>query len=139
MFAITISPRYRTLDPVRLYDMDMHGIRRYLNQCSHHYILYPEFDSTSRIHYHGVVQIDDIIKWHKIKYKFDGIGFTKVDRFKTFKDHLTYLLYCQKDYAVTGQLLEPVIYKCLKRTRQAKTPELDSGILKWCIIDGDEE
>lgn len=135
MYAITVSPSLRAIRPEILYQDDVHNLRRLLNQCSHHFILYPEFDSTSRLHYHGVVQIDDLIKLHRIKYKFDRIGFTKVTRFKTFRDHLTYLLYCQKEFAVTSQLFEPVLFKCLKRVPKSTiNKELDVGIMKWCVI-----
>lgn len=134
MFAITISPRYRSVKPETIYEEDKYALRRLLNRCSTHYMLYPEFDHSSRLHYHGVVQIADKIKFHRIKYLFDGIGWTKLDPIKSHRDHLRWLIYCQKEYAVTQQLLEPIMYKSLRRIKQILCKELDNGIMKFLII-----
>lgn len=137
VYGITISPRYRTLNPQTLYDQDSHAIRRQLNKCSHHYILYPEFDTSSRLHYHGIIRMDDLRKYHHIKYCLDAIGWTKCDKIKTHMDHLRWIIYCQKN---GPQLMDPIIYKHLNKIQQL-TPNqhnLDTNnIYKFLVSSAD--
>lgn len=135
-FALTVSPRYRSIKPETLYEQDKYSLRRLLNRMSTHYILYPEFDKNSRLHYHGVVECHDLIKFHRIKYLFDNIGWTKLDPLKTFMDRLRFIIYCQKEFAVTHQLLDPIMYKSLRKVRQMANHNLDDnpGITRYLTI-----
>lgn len=115
-YAITISPKYVDVDPKVLHSVYAQRIIKILNKVSRHYCLYPEFDDNSRLHYHGVVKIHDIIKWHHMKWRMDQVGFTKVSIFNTFKDHLTYLIYCQKQWAQNAPTFKyPIMYRRARR------------------------
>lgn len=136
-YFITISPQYRALAPVMLYEQDIYDIRRLLNPCSKYYILYPEFDVNSRLHYHGIIRLDDPIKWHKTKHIMDKtIGFTNIKPIKDHKGHLTVLTYSMKNWANTKQLLQtPIMYK---RNRKIKPIDhylddqpIQKDILHW--------
>lgn len=75
----------------------------------------------SRLHYHGIIEIDDLIKFHKTKYRIDKhIGFVKIDKLNTFIDKLKWLYYCKKDQ--TPESIQPVIYKSLKRRKKPNKP-----------------
>ncbi len=109
---ITISPPYRSEDPRQLWVKDEERITQILNTFSKHYMLYPEFtDKESRLHYHGIVHCHDDIKRHKVKWKLDRIGLTKIGRFNTFKSRLTWLTYSLKSYASCRALLPPIRYR----------------------------
>lgn len=106
-FGITISPPPRPqLSPKFAYGDDKYRLERWLNSFSGHWILYPEFSRDSRLHYHGVVRVDDKIKLHKTKFRIcRQIGFVKLDYLKTKVDHLRWLIYCQKEYVDTSRIL----------------------------------
>lgn len=121
---ITISPptsllslRYRLqhyhdlLDPI-------------LRRMSKSYILYPEFDEKGRLHFHGFLHGFDNIKYIATNYKLNRIGWTKIDKLKTFKDNLRTVLYCQKEWRKTTQIfkcigidIEPLFKKHLRRSQ----------------------
>lgn len=113
LYAITITPRYRMVAPTVLHRNYEQRIVRLLNKVSNHYLLYPEFSKDSRLHYHGVIQIKDLIKWHHIKHEVDQIGFTHTNKFKSHIEHLRWLYYCKKEEGTTG--LQPIIYKRASR------------------------
>lgn len=134
-YSITVSPRWRPMNPTMLCEEDYNALNLLLNKCSKHYILFPEFtELTSRLHYHGVIRIDDRIKFHHIKYKLDNIGITKIDKLKTPKDHISWLVYCMKDWAVNASQYKPLIYKRRTRFRKHHIEEQPSkgNILDWC-------
>lgn len=112
-YAITISPKYRLENPDLLYLKDRRLIINHLNTISNHYILFPEFDSNARLHYHGIICLTDTFKLKYLKPKIDSqIGFSCFKLINTFEDHLKYLLYCKKDY---GDIIQydkwrPIIY-----------------------------
>lgn len=117
---ITVSPPYRCEDPKKLWKRDEEDLTKILNTFSKRYCLYPEFDKrTSRLHYHGLVFEHDEIKRHRVKWKLDKIGLTKFGYFKTFRSQLTYLLYCQKQYADCRRMLGLIRYRN-RRRRQTK-------------------
>ena len=94
LYFITISEKRRKGNPKVLYEHDKYDIRRYLNRCSSHYCLYPEFDITSRLHYHGFIKINDMIKWHKQKHIVDSVlGYTKIVKIKNRTEMLRAILY----------------------------------------------
>lgn len=128
LYAVTVSPPFRKGRPKVWYEYDSYGLHQHFNKFSKHYMFVPEFDNNSRIHYHGVVRIDDSIKHHKTKYILDkSIGYSKFDPLKTLHDHIRWLIYCNKNQAP----FDRIIYKRLHRggMRQA-APSLDYGIVK---------
>lgn len=118
--AITISPRRRQCSAQFAYDSDSYIIRKYLNKVSQHYIIVPEFDLQSRLHYHGVVVISDWIKWHKQVHRtLESLcGWIKLDKLKTHLDHLRWLCYIYKHLHETG--LNVIIYR--RRRGQEEEP-----------------
>lgn len=122
IFAITISPPYRFSDPHALYFNDLLKIRRWVNRFSDHYAIWPEFTENARLHYHGVIKLRDPIKFYKTKYKFDKLlGFVKIDKLKTFKDHLRWLFYCQKDYhLIRDNIFKRIDYLRISRIYKAQ-------------------
>lgn len=128
--AITISPPPRAESPQYLYDCDIGTIRRWLNKFSHHYLLYPEFTIDSRLHYHGVVHVDDFTKFHKTKNTFSKkFGFVKVKPIGTtakycIKAHLGWLAYCKKQYGEC--FLKAFYYKKLRRGKKLTLAEKDT-------------
>lgn len=133
-YFITISPPYRAERPQSLYEQDRYIICKYLNQCSKYYCLYPEFSKDSRLHYHGIIRLDDPIKWYKNKHVIDKVlGWTKLIEIKSFKEHIRSLIYSQKNWASTRYLLEePIIYRSLKRRKSIQVAE---DIKKKTIYD----
>lgn len=103
MYFITISPPHRKGSDKYNYRNDKHWIRHIcLRRCSKHFVIYPELSEDDRLHYHGIVRIDDYKKWYKqTKYKLTALGYISVKRIKDFKMHLDCLLYCMKNYSKT--------------------------------------
>lgn len=136
-YAITISPLPRNYtSPIKLYYGDIYRIQRQLNKFSKHYCLYPELDINNRLHYHGIIHIDDMIKFRHIKHIMDKeLGFIKIDKFKTFKDKLKYLIYSMKQWPENNNYFQkPIIYERLKRGCRPPTKEEDKyikSILDW--------
>jgi len=119
LYFVTISPRYRPSNPLALYNDDISDIRRYFNRMSRHYILYPEWDAYSRLHYHGIITIHDTMKLHKQKYLLDRVlGYTMFKPIKTFDDHLKTLYYSMKDWPKNSVYFKtPILYCTLKRNK----------------------
>lgn len=67
------------------------------------YILYPEFDEQGRLHYHGMINGYDEIKYFHLKWKLDRVGYTLV---KPIKQPLIWVLYCQKSWRRTSRVFE---------------------------------
>lgn len=119
-FAITISPRLWVGTPRYVHNNHIRPIRRYLNQISDHYCLYPELaDATARLHYHGVIVVKDYIKFKHLKESFfRNIGMLKLDPLKDNMNHLRWLCYCMKEWAGNKRLFkEPIMYQRLSRLR----------------------
>lgn len=132
LYAITVSPPMRKCTPKFLYEDDVSEIRRWCNKWSSHYLMYPEFDLNSRLHYHGIIKAKDLTKMHKTRAKFSRqVGFVKLKPLLTFNDHLKWLMYCRKDLGEC--FLEPFYYKNLRRNRVKRDPchELDEGIMMY--------
>ncbi len=98
-WSITISPPYRHFSPEHLYAEDIPVIRRWFRKFSKHYILFSEFDDESRLHYHGTIYINDMIKFHKTRYHMSTkVGFIKIKLLKSPLDLLRWTFYIRKDY-----------------------------------------
>ncbi len=97
IYGITISPPFRNYSPEFLYNKDTPIIIRWLKRFSKHYIMFSEFDDSSRLHYHGTIYIDDITKFHKTRYNFsERVGYVKLDLLKKNKNLLTWTMYIRK-------------------------------------------
>lgn len=126
-YFLTVSPRYRNEDPLRLFDRDRYDLRKILNHFSNHYILYPEYDKSQRLHYHGIIYVTNRMRMIKDKHRIDLIGFCKFDQIDNFTQHLRSLTYSMKEWAQTKELhKEPIIYKSFKRTPKVPLPQLDA-------------
>ncbi len=111
LYSITITPPYRLIDPLYLYNDDLPILVRWFRSFSKHYILYTEFDDTSRIHYHGTIQVHDLIKYHRTKYRIQkSIGFVKLKLLKTPLDLLRWTFYVRKDYYMNYKLFPFIIH-----------------------------
>ncbi len=116
LYSITISAQYRTVHPDFLYNDDKLKLVKWLNRFSDHYIIVPEFSDNGRLHYHGLFNMSDKIKYYKSKYSIDKeIGFVKVERINDFKSHLRWLMYIYKDYNILKDYYPLFIYKKTKR------------------------
>ncbi len=101
IYSITISPPLRPFAPLYLYNEDIPIIRRWFKKFSKHFILFAEFDESSRLHYHGTIYIHDLIKFHKTRYHFTyRVGFVKTKLLRTSNDLLKWTFYIRKDYHI---------------------------------------
>ncbi len=121
LYSITISPPASIIDPLILYDNHIKIIRRWLNSFSEYYEIVPEFDDNIRLHYHGVVNIKDEVKFYKTKYRIQRqIGFIKIKRLVLFIDHLRWSIYIHKNYYKIVNDFSRIIYKKKKRINYKK-------------------
>lgn len=135
LYALTISPPYRKARAEFLLKSDIFDITRLLNRCSKHWMMTPEFSEQSRLHYHGVVRIDDMIKWHKcIRGYLGNIGFVKLDKLKDNKNHISWLMYCYKDWNTAKQVFKldrPFFYDKKNHDKIPETPVRQKTILDY--------
>lgn len=131
--ALTISPpdrraKYSLMkvkNPCRaVYDDDIHIIRRALNRSSNDYELFPEFDMTGRLHYHGYVVINNMTNWksYSTAQLTAHLGYIKVKTNVNSK----WLEYCMKEWQQTSKILDvvsPIRYEPLKRGPKIKLHE----------------
>ncbi len=105
--TITISPPPYSGNNLFKFHTDLNYFRKVLRHTSKHFILVPEFDKMDRLHYHGVIRIDDKIKWYKSsKRKLELCGHTKIKLLTSFEDHLGWLLYIHKDWDINRGIFE---------------------------------
>lgn len=121
-FALTISPPQRPERSSFLFVDDVCSIRKCLNKASSHYMLVPEFTlEDARLHYHGVVRVDDPIKWFKsVRKNLNKIGFVKTVPINGNKSHLGWLCYCYKNWHISKEALRieaPVMYHRISRKK----------------------
>jgi len=125
-FAVTISPQPFTGNTYYKYVNDLIYLKQIFKRSSMHYVFWPEFDKSDRLHYHGVVRVDNKHEWYKsTKRKLRIIGFTKIDLLKSFKDHLRWILYCKKDWGINGPHFRRVVDQW--RTSRAQRREQICG------------
>ena len=132
--ALTISPKdrlygeYKHLcdnkikNPNRIiFNDDSEIIVRALNRCSNEYVVYPESDDTGRLHYHGLITLNNKTNWTRTTLpKLKTLGFicakTKVND--------GWSEYCTKNWNYTKTVLEleePIVYRKLKRGHRPST------------------
>jgi len=116
LYSVTISPRYKTIEPVMLHEDYRIDIQKLFNRFSDRYQLIPEFDENVRLHYHGIVYVKDIIKMFRSKNKLDKtVGFVKYKKLNTFEDQLKWLMYCNKNYYKIKDYFDKIIFHPRKR------------------------
>lgn len=98
-YFITVSPRERFQNPKLLYYNDIRIMRPILNKCSDHYLIYPEFSSKSRLHYHGIIRITSDYKWHANMWRLKAyLGFVCMEKIEDHMQHMRCMIYSSKDY-----------------------------------------
>lgn len=136
---ITVSPPLRSIrDQSSIYQDDLLYLAK-VRLCSKHYVIYPEFDSSGRLHYHGIMRIDDKIKWYKsvLPMLRKCLGFVCIKQINTIKDKINIILYITKDWSVTKEILYlevPIMPSKRKREIKVESSQLDEGITKWYYI-----
>lgn len=122
--AITISPPNRTkyihhVNPLRLqYDEDKDQIKSILSYNKiYKYIIYPELDEKGRLHYHGIIDLDNTryIRFHKHAiHKLRQLGFVDITIIKQFINNLRQCIYMSKEWGSTSKILDisyPIIIR----------------------------
>lgn len=145
--AITISPPDRTGKYNRLegiYRADKYDLNRKLRLCSKYFILYPETDLQGRLHYHGILKIDDHIKFYKkvLPYIKHSLGFVMLKPLKNHKDNMNWLIYSMKNWPSMRDLfIEPIIITKPKNIKKYNNTQrdLDYGICKYLISTPEDD
>lgn len=116
-YAITISPpsrigteyvkigntSYKYGGHLPIFHDDYRVIIRALRHAVDFVELYPEISLDGRLHYHGVINIKDMIKWYKTSVKLlNRLGFIKLCKFKSHG----WIKYIRKDWEITKIVLE---------------------------------
>lgn len=105
-YSITISPPHRSdKNSGEIYQEYKKIIINTFASFAVKYIIYPEYSMDGRLHFHGIYQIHDLIKFKRLIYRIRKIGMVKIDRLKTFNDQLKWIIYCQKEWALTRKVL----------------------------------
>lgn len=113
LYFITISPKYRLQDPLLLFHDDIRFLRPQFNKFSNHYIIYPEFSDQSRLHYHGIIYINNTLKYNKSKWRIDvHLGFMYCRYINDHKENIKSILYSSKQWGINKSYFkEPFIYQ----------------------------
>lgn len=139
LYAITISPPYRlSLNGIYktnrfLFFRDKQEIQTGLNRCSKHYFIYPEITLDGRLHYHGLIRIDDLIKWKRstITHLRRQLGLVCIK--PPNKVNEGWLKYCNKEWEQTRQVLgieEIIYYQNLRNQPKPPTVETEKAATK---------
>lgn len=115
-WALTISPEQRNGKPLSMYKRDRDFLYQWLTPYTDHFIMYPEFTESGRLHYHGIIHISDRYKFYHTKHLVTNIGFTMWKPLRNVKDHLTWLTYCRKNFGISR--MKPSIYMTYKNYKR---------------------
>jgi len=134
LVALTISPPTSYLTPSFNYNDEIIYIVKTIRRFSKHYIIYPELDESARLHYHGIIRIDDEIKYYK-----SGItnlrrlprhitnqnvvkqSYICVKPLKDIVNHIKWMYYIRKNWELTKEILklkEPIYPKAKVKVKQ---------------------
>lgn len=125
VMAFTLSPPMIVGDYCEHYHTTiLPELVRFFRRCSKRYIVYPEFSDTCRLHFHGLLYVHDKTAMIKGLPRLQRLGYIKMDKIKTYKDHLNWIVYISKERAHLDALkiTEPIYPR--KPIRSKKT--LDS-------------
>ncbi len=104
-YGLTISPKYRRrINDINLLLSDYKKIDIIIRKFSKNYEIYPELSDTGRLHYHGYMTIDDIIKYKRIINSLRYIGFVKIET--KLRNKMKWMDYCKKDIDSTSKIFE---------------------------------
>lgn len=109
-FALTVSPKdrvdkYNKIEHIYIDDVNI--MRKYMKRCSSHYIVYPETDAVGRLHYHGIIEVSDKIKFVKqVIPALKRIGYVCLKPLDTLKDNISWILYCSKEWMITKDIVD---------------------------------
>lgn len=138
---ITISPPLRIVNVIKhkdpnfhIYFDDMIQIRSILDYNRfEHYIIYPEFDSKGRLHYHGRINLNSNEKIRFYKHamaKLAQIGYFHTSVIKhDIKSQLHWDLYMKKEWPITKEILgidNPIMP--IRQSVKAKEDNLNARI-----------
>ncbi len=97
-YAITISPPPYGGNQYYKEFEDYKYFKKILKRTSEHSVFFTEWDNLDRMHYHGLIRIDNKIKWYRCsRRKFSNVGFVNIKLIKNFTEHLRWLNYIKKD------------------------------------------
>lgn len=137
--ALTISPPHRPGRKQELLYYDDYFFIQQLELCSNHFLVYPEFDDSGRLHYHGIIDVKDEIKWYKkvLPTLQRKVGFTCVKKVTTLKDRVSWIVYMSKQWPVSKGVLslKGPIMPCKEQHRRERRLE---KALKKCVKDIDK-
>ncbi len=77
-------------------------IHEVISPFSTEYDIYPEFDDSGRLHFHGVFSCKDKVKFYKTQNRLKKHGFVKYEGHVTDK----WLDYCKKDLLTTREVFD---------------------------------
>lgn len=105
---ITITPPPRHGNQKHVYLDDKLHIQSSLKKIKR-YMIYPEFDSKGRLHYHGILLCTDseyVSLYKECRPKLERLGFVHTEKLETFNNNLRTIIYCQKEWGTTKDILE---------------------------------
>jgi len=100
------------------YDEDKSQIKSILSYNKiYTYIIFPELDEKGRLHYHGILDLNNTCytRFHKHAiHKLRQLGFVDISVLKSFENNLRYCIYMMKDWGNTKVILDisyPIIHR----------------------------
>lgn len=105
-FTLSPPPNYH-ITPYMLYEDKILQLHKLLSKSCESFMIYPEYQQyTSRLHFHGVIKVKDMIKWHKsTRRQLSRMGFVHCKGLITHEDRLKWSVYMKKEFGLTRQIL----------------------------------
>lgn len=128
--ALTISPPARTNNKLKnpnrhLFIDDKYTIQQIFKYNKiKTYIIYPEIDEKGRLHYHGIITLNntELVRFEKhARHKLKQIGFVDTTDCTKFINNLRYIIYMSKDWLKTKEILE-ITDPIMSHTERLKKP-----------------
>lgn len=142
--ALTISPpervnKWNALKSIFINDKIF--INQQLRKCSKSYYVYPELDDNGRLHYHGTIMVQDMVKWKKsVLPSFKRVlGFTKVKTIVDEPNEKKWHEYCSKEWELTQEILglddlEIIRYE-VKPVKQANIYDYNNKLIGYGFLE----
>lgn len=147
--GFTLSPRPQRCNATEAlfinWSLKLHSI---LKSFSKSYSYYHEFDNSGRLHFHGVLQPYDMIKFKKCSGQLRRLGFVKYET--RFKNKEKWLAYCSKDVVETKEVyglshpwlpVTPDVIKQIKsylKDIELRRQNAEIGWFARCCIEDEE-
>ena len=101
--GFTLSPKPQRCNADRhLFVLWSERLHKELKKFSKYYSYYHEFDKSGRLHFHGVLEPYDIIKFKRSSGCLRKLGFVKYEM--KFKNRVKWIEYCMKDIKETLEI-----------------------------------